>query len=295
MYVKELDWDSIISFCNANTSYNSRPWWIYLLPRLKRQIERTQGRREVFDYVARDQNPSDYAANDIDVMLEFNHYKYDHLWKLYEAEYNPLWNVDGTEKTVTETDMTDAHTGTQTNEASGTDYRTRTNTGTQTVENSGTDSRTVTNTGTQTTEDSGTDTLTHGLATTTSATTYDSSTLLTTGKSENSGDDETTYGKTEERTDDLTEQDDFTHGHTEERTDDLTEQDNTTYGKTDERTDDLTDRTTGTVTITHTRGGNIGLTMTQQMATEEEKWSNHFKFVNNFILDIVSCISYNFM
>ena len=295
MLLKELNISQIVTFCNTNSRYNSRPWWIYIYPKLARYLERTQGRREVFDYIAADVNPTSYAASDIDVLLEFNAYKYDHLWELYVAKYNPIWNYEGTETTLTETDMKDTHTGTQTNEASGTDSRTITNTGTRTTEHSGTDSRTITNTGTQTNEESGTDTLTHGLATTNSATTYDAASLLTTGKSENSGDDETTYGHTVERTDDLSENDDFTHGHTEERTDDLTQNDDLTHGKIDERTDDLTDTTTGTVKVTHTRGGNMGTVTTQAMEREEEAWSRYFKFLNDLVLDIASAVSYNFM
>lgn len=57
--------------------------------------------------------------------------KWDRLWTDYTSEYNPIWNVDGTE-TITETrNLSNTETGTDTHTESGTD--TRTDTGSETT------------------------------------------------------------------------------------------------------------------------------------------------------------------
>lgn len=66
--------------------------------------------------------------------------QWDRLWTDYVAVYNPIWNVDGTEETVEERDLTKTDTGSDTYTDSGTD----------TTNHTGSD--TTTNTGTNTTE-----------------------------------------------------------------------------------------------------------------------------------------------
>ena len=178
MLLKDLNLQDLVDFCNGNSRYNSKPWWVSIYPRLARWLQRTQGRRELFTYIEDDQDPQDYAQNDVDVLLEFNSYKYDHLWKLYKAEYNPLWNVDGTETLTihreesTERDMSDAHTGDDTVSYIGSEKETRS--GNETLEKSGqeavtrsgneTDAKTgkekVTRTGNETDEKAGTEKVT---------------------------------------------------------------------------------------------------------------------------------------
>ena len=61
--------------------------------------------------------------------------QWDRLWTDYVAVYNPIWNVDGTEETVEERDLTKTQSGTDTIVNSGTD--TRGKTGSDTTTNTG--------------------------------------------------------------------------------------------------------------------------------------------------------------
>lgn len=92
-------------------------------------------------------------------VLSKNRKKYEMLFTALTAEYNPLWNVDGTETTVRtlERDGTETtlKTGTLTSAKTGTE--TAAKTGTETTENTGTD--TYNHTGTETDLHSGVDTL----------------------------------------------------------------------------------------------------------------------------------------
>ena len=90
----------------------------------------------------------------IDMLLLAYGTKWDRLYSDFIAEYNPIWNVDGT-VTETETrDLLESHTGTDTIAQSGTD--TTTHTGTDTTTYTGTD--TTSQTGTDTVVKTGTET-----------------------------------------------------------------------------------------------------------------------------------------
>ena len=287
-----------------------------------------------------------HIQSDITRVADFLYLKYgikwDRLYAAYTAEYNPIWNVDGS---ITETETRDLatdHTGTDTTGSSGTD--TLKHTGTETLADSGTD--TATHIGTETLADSGTDTATH-IGTETLAdsgtdtekhTGTESITDSGTDSESRSGTDRrettgnvygfdssgavpsdsgsetvtagigtsTTYGKKEDNTKDLT--DITTYGKTEENTKNLT--DSTKYGKTEENTKNLTDSTTygrtdttthntkdtdkGTITRLTTRGGNIGVTMTQQMLEADSEYWNKITslFYHQVITDIVDEITY---
>lgn len=195
--------------------------------------------------------------------------EWDRIWSDYVAEYNPIWNVDGTETTTETRNLTGTDTGTDTHTESGTD--TKKNSGTETNADTGTDTRknagtetnadtgrdTVTNTGTETNADTGTDTKKNS-GTETNADTgtdtkkntgtettdnslyaFDSTSASPAGITKRTDDltESLEYGKTETRTDDLTESQEY--GKTSTRTDDLTEA--TEYGKTTTRTDNLTE------------------------------------------------------
>lgn len=54
-------------------------------------------------------------ACDIINMINNNRRKYERLFNLFSLEYNPLWNVDGTEERTTEHSGTSASSGTNTN------------------------------------------------------------------------------------------------------------------------------------------------------------------------------------
>lgn len=91
------------------TWLNNKEWYIYSKDMITDYMKRRFGKREViYD------NPHELTMVISDVLLE-NEYKYDRLWQLIQMEWNPLWNVDGTE-TLTYTKKTDGS-----NQASGTD------------------------------------------------------------------------------------------------------------------------------------------------------------------------------
>lgn len=220
--------------------------------------------------------------------------KWDRLWESYSAEYNPIWNVDG-EVTETETrDLTAGHTGTDTTGATGTD--TLTHTGTDTTGTTGTD--TLKHTGTDKMQGGGTDKETRSGSdqrqTTGNVYGFDSGGAVpaesgsetvtagigtTTTKSENSTNtkdltDSTTYGRQEKNTKDLT--------------------DSTTYGRTDTTTHNTEDTDKGTITRTTRRGGNIGVTMTQQMLEADADYWNKCSslFFETVCKDVADALTY---
>ena len=223
-----------------------------------------------------------HVQTDITRISDFLYLKYgikwDRLYRAYTSEYNPIWNVDGS---ITETETRDLaadHTGTDTTGSTGTD--TETHTGTETVADSGTDSESRSGTDRKETSgsvygfdssgavpsDSGSETVTAGIGTS------------------------TTYGKKEDTTKDLT--DSTTYGKNEESTKNLT--DSTTYGRTDTTTHNTKDTDTGTITRQTTRGGNIGVTMTQQLLEADTEYWNKVTslFYQQVITDVVNEITY---
>lgn len=229
-----------------------------------------------------------------------NSLKYSRMWRAMNEEYNPLWNVEGTE-TLTYTKEnygTVATEGTNT----GTVGTQGTNTGTVGVSgsNTGTVGTQGTNTGTVGTQgtDTGTQTTADGTtkATEHDVTTFDSQTYKHTSK-----DTETNSGNVT-RTDNLAHEETRTDNlsHSETRTDNLshteTRTDNLAHGETrtdnlaheDLRTDDLTE----TYTETKTRGGNIGTTMGQQLLNAELDVSERLKMLEVIATDLVNVITY---
>lgn len=212
---------------------------------------------------------ADLVKQSISYTLKANTEKYNKLYYAMIAEFNPLWNVDGTEITereLTQTGyVTDAKTGTDTTSNTGTD--TTGTSGTETTTKRGTDTETktgrdtTTKTGTQATADTGTEqyakagteTLgrsgtettagTGGVTTETSNTTYDSSTYY--GKEKTEETRNTTDTKTLNTTDTTT------HNTTDTKT--LNTLDTITYNIEDETqhntTDTMTHNTTDELTI----------------------------------------------
>lgn len=89
-----------------------------------------------------------------DIIWLLHSTEWDRLWTSYVADYNPIWNVDGTESETQTRDLEANHTGTDTLAHTGT--ITDAKTGTDTLAKTGTD--TTTKTGTESTERTGTDT-----------------------------------------------------------------------------------------------------------------------------------------
>lgn len=269
MYINDvLDQGSLIP--RNNNFYNSDPWYLNTVNVLDKLLKQTQGRREIYDYMIRynTQKRQDPALtlpdllDSVDAVLMMNSYKYRHLWDIYEYEYNPGWNVDGTEITTRTRD----NTGTQTNALSGTD--TLTKSGSEANARSGYDS--ITQTGSIKEQNGGN--ITH------SKTTYDSATFLDAEKTADSTDKTTTYNTKKDQSDyNSTDTLSFTN-----------RQDSTAYGKSDTRTDNLHEKEV----IEHKRGGNIGVTMTTQLFRDSMDFSQHFKLIEMIAADIANAISY---
>lgn len=258
MRIKELYADNTTIIPVSNNYYNSREWFLQTYNLLDGLIKRTQGNRILYE----DLETLDDVKAAIDDLLVFNRYKYDHLWKLYVAEYNPLWNVDGSEKTIRER----VNTGTQENALSGKDSLEYL--GSEKDSHSGHDD--VTQTGSIKDENGGN--------LTSSRTTFDSSTFADTDKDTDTRSTTTTFNS---KKDQSNYNSDMTHSFTGRK-------DETTFGKKDTRTDNLTEHEE----ITHIRGGNIGVTMTTQLETDEVNFVNSFHFLQTIVSDIANHISY---
>lgn len=210
----------------------------------------------------------------------------NHLYETTQYEYNPIWNVDGTETTerdVTNTDTMEKSTG-----------FTNTRTHDLTEGNTGTDKRTDalqsqrTDNLTENTTETGTDTITHtGTDNTTSSGSSDSKTqdYPMNGTAKDREHVSATKNGTNNNTKNLTDTD--TKNLSTEVKNTGTETVSNTGTVTTENTETRT--TTGTVKddnsgtenatnngtvkekIVHTRSGNIGVTMTQQLIEAERR------------------------
>lgn len=200
-------------------------------------------------------------------------------WDALQEEYDPLHNYDGTEhyKEENTEGYTKHNTGTETNQG--------TNTGT--VDTQGTDTGTVgtqgTDTGTQRNvkDNTGTQKVDKGIYG------FDSS--------------GTSNSDTETRTDNLSENNTRTDNlaHAETRTDNLahaeTRTDNLSNSNT--RTDNLTESNegSGTKEYTLTKGGNLGVTTSQQMLESEILFRQKYNFFDSIVfpnIDDVLCVKY---
>lgn len=280
-----------------NNTYNSDEWYLATVSKLDSFLRRLQGNREIFEdltaYTGTMEDPAGSLpalTGAVDMLMELNCYKYRHLWKLYIAEYNPLWNVDGTEKTTRTRD----NSGTQENKLSGSDELEKlgkeksTRTGNETTAPDG--SETMTKAGSITTANSG--------GPTSSRTTFDSATFYDTDKTVDTGKQATTYGEKNGASDPYTETKSFSSDRKDTHTyndvaDELSftnRSDKTTYGKTDTRTDNLHENEV----IIHERGGNIGVTMTTQLEQSEVDFVQMFRLIEEIVADIAGAISYVF-
>jgi len=201
------------------------------------------------------------------IIYNLNATRWGRLWATLDMEYNPLNNYDMTESEgiSTEVDNTRRNTGTQTNANTGT--VTNANTGTQTNANTGT--ITETNTGTQTNANTGTISDSASGSDVSKRYAFNSTGAVNTAEATVTNGNTRTDNTTETRTDDLT--DTRTDNTLATRTDNLTETrtDNTTETRTDNltETEDLNREETRTLT----RSGNIGVTSSQQMLSQERE------------------------
>ena len=293
MYIKDLIRNGLT--IPENPLYNSEEWFIYARTWILPILQRYYGRREVLDSIADDATPIQDIVDDVKAtivtLFAINTWKYKHLYNLYAAEYNPIWNVDGTEKTVTKRketgrkDSTDAKTGDDTLEYMGSEGVAKT--GDDTLEYMGSSSKGIS--GTVSTKNSG--------DIQQARTTFDSGTDYDTDKTTDTTASDQSYGKKSDGTSDPYSESTSYTGR----------KDKTTYNSTDTRSftgrkDKTTYNSTNTVgegtsgemeeEITHTRGGNIGVTMTQQMGLAELDFVGRFKFFDTIAHDIANTISY---
>lgn len=256
---------------------------------------------------------TEFALNNLgaSIMAVYG-FKWSRLFETLHANYDPIENYsmieNGTENATTEN--TRRKTGTDTASATGTDTVTHTGsgssrdsgqdttgrTGTDTHTLSGTDTENITGserltkTGTVVNEDVKTEQHNiFGFNTTDTAGVPDSITTTndrntqtnnTVDDTATTGSKTTQYGRTDTETVALT--DTLTHGKQTDITDNFT--DSTQHGRTDTTTHNTTDAVNGTADKEHTltRHGNIGVTTTQEMITQELILRE-----TNYFLDVV--------
>ena len=209
-----------------------------------------------------------------------NYYKYKTLIATTNFVYNPIWNVDGT--------VTEEMTRTPNLTTTSTDTTTTTASGTDTTTNSGND-KTAT-TGSNTTTNSGQDsTQTNVLASnekTSNVAPFDAENFKKLSNDTDKSNSDTTATTT--------------HGLKVTENDDSTA--TTTHGLTVENsnsTNSTTENSAGTTTtgnekiITkNTRSGNIGVTSTQKLISEERDVAE-FNIIDMFLEDLFNNISFN--
>jgi hypothetical protein len=279
------------TLCPADISLGdiaSSEWWQFVKPLWDDMLWLYYGDRVVF---FNKRFPDDDDATSINnilrswvILLKSKAHNYERLYNLYMQDYNPLWNVDGVIGTVAQDD----HTGTDTRKKTGAD--TLRQQGTDTRAASGTDSTDILTSddliksGNETMQASGDDINTKQVAT------FDSNDNFV-----NSEKDTVTNGKLDTHTynnvtdaRDISSSHDTTYGRTDTNTKNLT--DTQEYNTTDQDTRNLTDKHVDLVI----RQGNVGVTMSQQMWSEEAKlWSDQMsEFAKQIIREAVNLVTY---
>lgn len=221
------------------------PTWLEddMLAVYERYIKSNMSRREIFSDTDKIEEIEEEVQERTELLFMSNYLKYQHLHDLFTAEYNPIWNVDGTETTTRNL----------------TDNKTSTGSGSDTVTHN------TTNTTTHNVTDTATYNTTEGGTSTDGRTTFDASTFYDT--------DKTIESKTHTGTD--------TNAKTGTEATAITGTEGT------QRTSNGTDAQTVNETIQHTRGGNIGVTSTQDLATQEMRYAEQINFIKIVCRDIV--------
>lgn len=240
------------NFIPASGYYSSREWYLSIAGVIEKILRIRDGKRELQNFVLQapftqpDQqyidDMSQAVKDNIDMLFIVNDESYARIYRALTEEYNPIWNVDGTE-TLTYT---------------------RNNTGTQgnVVDHTGTQDVDTTHSGALTT----TEGITHTV--TTKKTSYNSATLNVTDEVT----DTPSAGSTAE-TD--------TRKFEVDRTDNL--KDEAT------RTDNLHEA----YSETKVRGGNIGVTKSQELIDSEIQLRLNYKFLEIVEHDILHMIAYS--
>lgn len=228
-------------------------------------------------------------------LLVRNKQKYDHLYKLFNLDYNPIWNVDGTETTQRELTNNSETSGTTTSTLTHNTKTDNTSRDTMTYDttdrmtyNSGissSDSDTIDRTDTRT------DNLSENTQDNKSRTTFDTANYYDTDKTVVSRTNTGTTGNVESVSELKTGSESKTGNDTGTKTG--TETRAITGEVTNTGTDSTSTTNSGAIdgstneNITLTRQGNIGVTTTQKMALEEINYSDYVKFIDIVALDVV--------
>lgn len=243
---------------------------------LDKYIDAFEGWDELSDFDAF----IDMIKTTIENTIISNSEKYKKIYYAMVAQFNPLWNVDGTE--ITERELT--QTGTNTRNKTGTD--TTETTGEDSTETSGRD--TVTNTGTDSTAQTGTDATAHSGADTdtTQKTTFNEGTFFDT--------DKVTHGKNTTDTTTHNTTDTTTHNtqtlDVDTRTTETTKTDTseTTYNTQDMDTRNLKDIERTVLT----RQGNIGVVSTVKLLEEYIGLGEKINFAEIVARDVVNAFTF---
>lgn len=240
------------------------------------------------DEIMEDYKDGTYTAQAVaDVIKNFHVQKWKHWLEMWKAEYNPIWNVDGTE---TKTIVTQY--GKITTMAKNTTDTTTYNSELE-MEYDSTNKTTYNSNETAEQLTDGKYNTTHGHIITQTEPQTDnaiaafdsvnpvphSETILTQHSDTNSGTDQIAISDGKKKTD---------RGGYDELARDG--KDTNTHSGTDSlaRTGSDTDTLSGTdsTTETTTRGGNIGVTMTQQLLTAEQSFWSQYSFFDMWFSDI---------
>lgn len=327
VYVNE-DWYKFIMFY-ANEQLHPSTFFQTFFSRFEEREILISKRKMNADYISENDYLSsiaEYVGKQIDSLFKLNNYKYSKMYDALTSEYNPIWNVDGTEIRG----YTKKNTGTQGNVNTKTgniiDNKTITYNGSEQIANGGTDtnvesgsitdtksgSRTNSRNGQRAVADTGTDTTTRTGNETKSTTPMESGTFYDTEKNTyNNVADSVVHGKTETETfTNLNDTETFNaftdtetfNNHQNQRTLNTTETksftnrndtDNTTttFNNVQDngtRTDNLKEEYDETLT----RQGNIGVTKSQDLVESEIVLRMKYDFLDIVQKDIASYILY---
>ena len=319
---------------NVVTLYGEEatPTWLDddMLDVYQRYIKTNNSKREIYSDTEDMEDITEEVQERTELLFISNYLKYQHLHDLFIAEYNPIWNVDGTETTTrnltdnkttsaggtdtTTHNTTDARTTSNTETLNTSDARTTSNTETlntsdaRTTSNTETlntsDARTTSNTETLNNTDTTTYNTTDSKTSTTAKTTFDSSAFLDTERvtesASKTGTEATAHAGTVGNAGSDTLLKTGTVGNA--GSDTLLKTGTVGNAGTDtllrtgtdttQHTSNGTDATAVHETISFTRGGNIGVTSTQDLATQEMNYANKINFVKIVCNDIVREICY---
>lgn len=246
-FLNKVDFNDIRT---DNQFYNSKPWFHMIRGSFLRFLRMWYARREILDDLETVQD----VLEAIDLCFMSNTWKYDHLYSIYVAEYNPIWNYEGSETRTTDRDLSEQHTGEDVTATTGSDETART----------GSDATTTT--GGYKDQQAG--------KLQNDRTTFDSDVGYNTDGSTDTRSTERTYNQLKDTTN-------YNSG---------TE---TTYGKTDTTTYDSGRGVEEHVRETMTRGGNMGVTSTQTMMQQEIDIAGKLHLFEVIALDVINSICYS--